>query len=232
MEAQPQSSGFVIWITGMNGAGKTTLASYLWKRLVAVGRAAELLDGEDPGQVLTSGLGNTKEDRDVAVRRIGYVAKLLARNGAIAVCASLSPHREPREQLKREIRRFVEIFVECDFTTLQERSGRLRKAMAGEIKNVPGYDDPYEPPTHADLVVRSDQERVEAEANRIFQALVDLKYVGPAEFGRLTGGLKPKRAAKAARGGSRKKLAAKAAARKAPKKVAARSAKPARKSKR
>ncbi|BDG07812.1 adenylyl-sulfate kinase [Anaeromyxobacter paludicola] len=232
MESQPQSSGFVIWITGMNGAGKTTLASYLTKRLAAVGRPAELLDGEDPAQVLTSGLGNTKDDRDVAVRRLGYVAKLLARNGAVAVCASLSPHREPREQLKREIRRFVEIFVECDFTTLQERSGRLRKAMAGEIKNVPGYDDPYEPPVHPDLVVRSDQERVEVEANRIFQALVDVKYIGPAEFGRLTGGLKPKRAQKAARNGARKKLAAKAAARKAPRKVAARNAKPARKSKR
>ena len=148
---------------------------------------------------------------------------MLARNGVIAVCASLSPYREPRETLRREARRFVEIFVDCPMEVLLGRDPIYKKAMAGEAKNVPGVDDPYEPPTHAEVTVHSEQERTEQAAARIFQSLVDLKYVGPAEFGRLTGGQRPKRARPQARGGR----AARAAARKAPRKAAARATKPA-----
>jgi adenylylsulfate kinase len=227
MEAQAQS-GFIIWITGMNGSGKSALARLLHQRLVSVGRRAELIDADDPGEILTKGLGASKDDRDTGVRRVGHVAKMLARNGAIAVCASLSPYREPRETLRREARRFVEVFVDCPMELLLQRDPIYKKAMAGEAKNVPGVDDPYEPPTHAEVKVQSDQEPVQDAATRIFQALVDLKYVGPTEFGRLTGGQRPKRA----RPPPRKKLAAKAAVRKAPKKVAARTAKPGRKARR
>jgi adenylylsulfate kinase len=224
MDAQAQT-GFILWITGMNGSGKSSLARFLHNRLALAGRRAELIDADDPAEILTKGLGPTKDDRDTAVRRVGHVAKLLSRNGAVAVCAALSPYREPRETLRREARRFVEVFVDCPMETLLHRDPIYKKAMAGEVKNVPGIDDPYEPPTHAEITIHSDQEKVEAAAARIFQALVDLKYVGPTEFGRLTGGQRPKRSRPAAR----KKLAARAAARKAPKKIAARTAKPARK---
>jgi adenylylsulfate kinase len=227
MEAQAQS-GFIIWITGMNGSGKSALARLLHQRLVSVGRRAELIDADDPGEILTKGLGASKDDRDTGVRRVGHVAKMLARNGAIAVCASLSPYREPRETLRREARRFVEVFVDCPMELLLQRDPIYKKAMAGEAKNVPGVDDPYEPPTHPEVKVQSDQEPVQDAATRIFQALVDLKYVGPTEFGRLTGGQRPKRS----RPLPRKKLAAKVAARKAPKKVAARTAKSGRKARR
>ena len=227
MEAQAQS-GFIIWITGMNGSGKSALARLLHQRLASVGRHAELIDADDPGEILTKGLGASKDDRDTGVRRVGHVAKMLARNGAVAVCASLSPYREPREALRREARRFVEVFVDCPMELLLQRDPIYKKAMAGEAKNVPGVDDPYEPPTHPEVKVQSDQEPVDAAATRIFQALVNLKYVGPTEFGRLTGGQRPTRS----RPPARKKLAAKAAARKAPKKVAARTAKPGRKARR
>jgi adenylylsulfate kinase len=227
MDPQAQT-GFIIWITGMNGSGKTALARFLHHRLSLAGRRTELVDADDPGEILTKGLGPGKDDRDTAVKRVGHVGKLLARNGVVAVCAALSPYRDVREALRREARRFVEIFVDCPMETLLQRDPVYKKAMAGEAKNVAGVDDPYEPPTHAEVTVHSDQERVEAAAARIFQALVDLKYVGPTEFTRLTGGQRAKRS----RPATRKKVAARAAARKTPKKAAARSAKPARSARR
>ncbi len=223
MDAQPQT-GFIIWITGMDGSGKTALARFLYQRLIAAERRAELIDADDPAEVLTKGLGPTKDDRDTSVRRVGHVAKMLARNGVVAICASVSPYREIRETLRREARRFVEIFTDCPMETLLQRNNVYKKALSGEVKNVPGVDDPYEPPTHAEVTVHTDQESVDAAAMRVFQALVDLKYIGPAEFARASGGQRPKRA----RQPTRKKVATRAATRATPKKAAARSAKPAR----
>lgn len=226
-----QGFGFVIWLTGMNRAGKSTLATHLATRLVAAGRKVELLDEDGDAAVLLDGLGASKEDRAKAVARLGFVAKAVMRTGGIAICASLSPYRDARDQLRKEARRFVEVFADCSMEKLQERDpeGIYRRAFAGELKQVPGVDVPYEPPTHADLTLHTDQVSVSEAGTRVFQALVDLKYVGPTEFGRLTGGLRPRRG-KAARGGARKKLAARAAARKAPRK-AARTAKPAKRRK-
>jgi adenylyl-sulfate kinase len=222
--------GFVIWLTGMNRSGKSTLAAHLATKLAAAGRRVELLDEDGDAAVLLDGLGATKEDHAKAVARLGFVAKAVMRSGGVAVCAALSPYRDALEQLRKEARRFVELFCDCPMEKLQERDpeGIYRRALAGELKQVPGMDMPYEPPTHPDLTLHTDQVSVAEAGTRVFQALVDLKYVGPTEFGRLTGGLRPRRG-KAARGGARKKLAARAAARKAPRKVAARDAKPAKK---
>jgi adenylylsulfate kinase len=193
---QQQATGFVIWLTGMAGAGKTTLANHLGKRFAAAGRPAEVMDGDAPNELLTRGLGVTKEDRDTAVRRLGAVARMLVRHGAVVVVASLSPYREARDAVRREVRRFVEVFVDAPMETLLARDseGMYRKALAHELTNVAGIDDPYEPPGHAELVVRTDQERPDAALGRLFQKLIDLKYVTPAEFALLTGGLKPRKA--------------------------------------
>ncbi len=191
-----QSDGFVVWLTGMARTGKTTLGAYLTRRFAAVGRKVEFLDGDQPDELLTQGLGVSKDDRVAAVRRLGYVAKLLARNGAAVVVAHLSPHREARDAVRREVRRFVEVFVDCPMETLVRRDadGLYKKALAGEVKNVAGIDDPYEPPSHPEVRLLTDQEKVDQSATRVFQALVDLKYVGPTEFAKLTGGQRPKRA--------------------------------------
>lgn len=196
MDAQ-QAAGFVIWLTGMTGAGKTTLAHQVAKRFAAAGRPIELLDGDAPGEILTRGLGVTKEERDTAVRRLGAVAKMLARHGAGVVVASLSPFREPRDAVRRDVRRFVEVFVDAPMETLLARDteGVYRRALAHELTNVAGIDDPYEPPTHPELVIRSDQEKPDAGALRIFQKLVDVKLITPAEFAALTGGMRARRAA-------------------------------------
>lgn len=220
---QQHGTGFVIWLTGMTGAGKSTLSHHLGKRFAAAGRPAEVIDGDAPNELLTRGLGVSKEDRDTAVRRLGAVARMLVRHGAVVVVASLSPFREPREAVRREVRRFVEVFVDAPMETLLARDseGMYRKALAHELTNVAGIDDPYEPPGHPELVVRTDQERPDAALGRLFQKLVDLKYVTPAEFALLTGGLKPRKPGA--------KPAAKAAPKGRPAPSKAKASKPARK---
>jgi adenylylsulfate kinase len=224
-----QSTGFIIWLTGMKKAGKTTLATQLSQRLAQVGRVVQLLDEDGEAKFLLEGLGPSKEGQVAAVKRFGYTAKAVARAGGIAICAALSPFREPREQLRRESRRFVEIFVDCTIEKLMDRDGRdayYKKAMVGEITQVAGVDLPYEPPVHPELVLHTEQETVEASLTRIFQALVDGKFIGPAEFGRLTGGLKPKRKpAKPAKGARPPKVIKVAVVKKAPAKAAAKVAK-------
>jgi adenylyl-sulfate kinase len=241
MELQ-QSPGFVIWLTGMKKAGKTTLATQLAQRLAAAGRPAQLLDEDGEAKFLLEGLGGAKDDHASVVKRFGFVARAVARSGGIAICAALSPYREARETLRKDVRRFVEIFVDAKMETLLQRDGKealYKRALASELQGVSGVDLPYEPPAHAELVLPTDGETVEACLTRIFQVLVDGKYLTPAEFGQLTGGLKPRRksaAAKAAKPGKAKAGKApkagkagkaakpKAAARKAPKKSAARTA--------
>jgi adenylyl-sulfate kinase len=228
-----QNTGFVIWLTGMKRAGKSTIAAHLTSRFAASGRRIELLDENGTAAVLLDGLGASKEDHAKAVARLGLVAKAVMRNGGVAICAALSPYRDARDQLRKETRRFVEVFVDCGMEKLQQRDpeGIYRRALTGELTQVPGVDVPYEPPGHADVTVHTDQLSVVEAGTRIFQALVDLKYVGPTEFGKLTGGQRPRRGKPAkAKGGKAKGAkrpaakAGKVAARKAPRKVAARTA--------
>jgi adenylyl-sulfate kinase len=214
-----QSTGFVVWLTGMKRAGKSTLAKLVANRLAASGRAVELLDEDGDAKVLLEGLGDSREDHARVVKRMGYVAKAVARSGGVAVCAALSPWRDVRDQLRKEARRFAEVFVDCSMEKLMERDaqGTYKKALSGEAKNVPGVDVPYEPPQHAEVTLRSDQESIEPCVLKIFQGLVDAKLIGPTEFGRLTGGQRPRRGkpAKAAKGkgkGAAKKVAKKGGA--------------------
>ena len=168
--------GFIVWFTGLSGAGKSTLANALRDRLQAE-RAVEVLDGDEIRLYLSKGLGFSKEDRDTNIRRIGFVARLLGRNGVAAVGAAISPYADTRAEVRKLAEAdgvpFVEVYAEAGMDTLVSRDvkGLYKKALAGEIAHFTGVSDPYEPPTAAEVVVRSDRESVEVSLDRILAAL-------------------------------------------------------------
>ncbi len=166
--------GFTLWLTGMSGAGKSTVSDMLMGRFRACGVKVELLDGDVVRTNLSQGLGFSREDRDTNVRRIGFVAELLSRNGVIVVVAAISPYRATREEVKGKIANFVEVFVDCPLEVLAARDvkGLYKKALAGEVGNFTGISDPYEAPEKPDVTVRSDRETVEVSVERVWQELV------------------------------------------------------------
>ena len=173
------SRGTVIWLTGLSGAGKTTLASALKNELTAAGLRVETLDGDEVRENLSRGLGFSKEDRDTNVRRIGFVARLLARNGVIVLASAISPYRQSRDDVRQSVEsdgaRFVEVFVRAPLSVLVERDvkGLYKKALAGEIKNFTGVSDPYEDPLAPDVIVDSSAEPVDESAARVLDHLLE-----------------------------------------------------------
>lgn len=178
-----RNRGLVIWLTGLSGAGKTTLALALAEALLAEGHPIEMLDGDEVRENLSRGLGFSKEDRDTNVRRIGFVARLLARNGVIVLASAISPYQQSRDDVKSSIEndgvRFLEVFVRCPVDVLVERDvkGLYRKALAGEIKNFTGISDPYEEPLAPDCVVDSSIESIEQSTARILSHLIETGVV-------------------------------------------------------
>jgi adenylyl-sulfate kinase len=166
--------GFTVWFTGMSGAGKSTLSEGLIARLREAagsgGVKVELLDGDVVRTHLSKGLGFSREDRDTNIRRIGFVSELLSRNGVIVVVAAISPYRDTREEVKRRITNFVEVFVDCPLEVLVSRDvkGLYAKALAGDVGHFTGISDPYEPPLNPCVVVYSHRESVDEGVDKIW----------------------------------------------------------------
>jgi adenylyl-sulfate kinase len=179
--------GFTLWFTGLPSSGKSTLARRVEEILLERGLRVEVLDGDEVRENLSKGLGYSKEDRDTNIRRIGYVARLLSRNGVVAIAAAISPYREVRDEVRRAIGRFVEVHVDCPIAVLKERDvkGLYKKALAGEIKHFTGVDDPYEAPLKPEVHIASDREDVEQSVHKIVATLEAMGYiprVAGAEF--------------------------------------------------
>ena len=180
------AQGFTIWFTGLSGAGKTTLTNTLIPQLRARGARVEVLDGDEVRTNLSKGLGFSKEDRDTNIRRIGYVSRLLARNGVGVIAAAISPYREIRDEVRGSIEAdgaiFLEVCVKASLDALVERDvkGLYKKALAGEIKQFTGVSDPYEEPLKPELVVETDRETVEESAAKILAKLEELKLIASA----------------------------------------------------
>ena len=171
--------GFTLWFTGLSGAGKSTISAIIEQRLRDAGARVEVLDGDVVRENLSKGLGFSKEDRDINIRRIGFVCELLSRNGVIALVAAISPYRAVREEIRSRIPNFVEIYVECplEVVTGRDVKGLYKKAIAGEIPQFTGVSDPYEPPLHPEVMVNSAKETPEASAGKVWAKLKELGLI-------------------------------------------------------
>ncbi len=166
--------GVIVWFTGLSGAGKSTLSEAVATRIRAVGRKVERLDGDVVRTHLSKGLGFSREDRDTNVRRIGFVAHLLQRNGVFAVTAAISPYRETRAWCRSLAPdAFVEVFVNAPIETCMARDvkGLYKRAVAGTLPNFTGVSDPYEPPEHPEVEIRTDRVSIDAGVDAVIAEL-------------------------------------------------------------
>jgi adenylyl-sulfate kinase len=175
-----EGRGFTVWFTGLSGSGKSTIAEMLYHELQARGLKTEILDGDVVRQNLSKGLGFSKEDRDTNIRRIGFVAELLTRNGVATICCPISPYRAIRDEVRANIGAFVEVYVHAtveEIAANRDPKGLYAKALAGEITGFTGVDDPYEAPEHPELVVDTMVETPEESLGKVLQTLASLGHV-------------------------------------------------------
>jgi adenylylsulfate kinase len=176
------SEGFCLWFTGLSGAGKSTIAEIVMAELRARGHRVDLLDGDEIRENLSKGLGFSKEDRDINIRRIGYVAWLLARNGVVAITAAISPYRAVRDEIREMIGEgFIEVYVDTPLEVCEDRDvkGLYKKARAGEIGQFTGISDPYEPPLNPEVALPTHDRHPEKSAAELINYLEERGLTQP-----------------------------------------------------
>jgi len=176
----PARPGFSVWFTGLSGSGKSTIAGGLAEALRARGLPVVLLDGDEVRAGLSADLGFSRADRDTQVRRVGWICELLTRNGVVAIAALVSPYEATRAEVRAAIGRCLLVWVEAPLATLAARDtkGLYRRAAAGEVADLSGVSDPYEPPPEPDVHCVSDgRETPEASIQRIVRRLVEWGWV-------------------------------------------------------
>ncbi len=177
MDARCLDRGVVVWLTGLPGSGKTTLARGVAERLEAKGYRVELLDGDWARRTVSEGAGFTREERRRHLRRIAWIARLLARNGVVVLCSFVSPYRDVRREVRDIVEEegipFIEVYVKASLETVMKRDpkGLYAKALRGEIKHVTGVDDPYEPPESPEVIVDTEKLSVEEGVEAIISTL-------------------------------------------------------------
>ena len=171
--------GFILWFTGLSGSGKTTITKALESELKARGCKVEILDGDVVRTNLSKGLGFSQEDRDTNIRRIGFVAHLLSRNGVATMTAAISPYRAIRDEIRAMEPNFVEVYVTAPLEVCEGRDvkGLYAKARAGEIKGFTGIDDPYEEPVNPEIICYTERESVEESVKKVLTKLEQLGYI-------------------------------------------------------
>jgi len=177
------SVGATLWFTGLPSSGKSTIAREVEAILLRRDLSVELLDGPEVRQSLSRGLGFSRDDREENLRRIGYVAKLLSRNGVIVICASVSPYRATRNEIRERVTNFIEIFVDASLAVAERRDSEGLYALArkGEIEDFTGVSAPYEPPESPEVHIQSDRESMESAAAKVVKTLELIGIIHVAE---------------------------------------------------
>lgn len=171
--------GFVIWLTGLPASGKTTIARILEEKLRSIGRRVEALDGDEVRRWLSTDAGFSREDRERHLRRVAYVAHLLARNGVTVIAAFVSPYRSTRDSARQVIGDFIEVYVRCPLEICMQRDpkGLYKRALRGEIKEMTGIQDPYEEPPNPEVTVDTDKSTPQECAQAILDKIEELGYI-------------------------------------------------------
>lgn len=173
------NQGCTIWFTGLSGAGKTTIAKGVEAQLRIRNFSVEILDGDAVRNYLSKDLGYSKIDRDINIRRIGYVASLLTRNKVITIVSAISPYRETRQEVRDLIERFVEVYIKASLSVCEQRDvkGLYLKARRGEIKGFTGVDDPYEEPTNPEIICNTEEESIAQSIDKVIRGLEKMDYI-------------------------------------------------------
>ncbi len=174
-----EQKGVTLWFTGLPCSGKSAVADLVAKILKERGFRVERLDGDIVRQSLTRDLGFSKADRDENIRRVTFVSKLLTRNGVFVLTSFISPYRAIRDEARREIGHFIEVYTKCPLDVCIQRDvkGMYKKAMRGEIKEFTGVSDPYEEPLNPEILLATDQETLEQSAAVVLDKMRELGYL-------------------------------------------------------
>lgn len=171
---RPADIGLTVWFTGLSGSGKTTICRSVYTELLARGIRAEFIDADELRKHFNSDLGFSKQDRDENVRRIAFVAGLLTRNGIVVLVAAISPYRSTREEVRRTIGNFIEVYVDASLSVCEHRDpkGLYKRVRAGQINGFTGIDDPYEPPLAPTVQCDSEHQSMKTNTDKVLSAIL------------------------------------------------------------
>ncbi|VVB60477.1 putative adenylyl-sulfate kinase [uncultured archaeon] len=171
--------GFTIWFTGLPCCGKTTIADQVALVLKKKKYTVEQLDGDIIRHDVTHDLGFSKKDRDENIKRVTSIAKTLTNKNVVVLASFVSPYRKERRNARKEIKKFIEVYVRCPVEICMQRDvkGMYKKALEGKIKHFTGVDDPYEEPEHPELILDTDIESVEESVQKVLQTIEELGYL-------------------------------------------------------
>ena len=184
----PQSieltKGVTVWMTGLPSSGKSTIGRLLERQLRKANLKVELLDGDVIRTNLSKGLSFSREDRDINIKRVGFVCQLLTRNGVIAIATVISPYREIRDYVRRMVGNFVEVYIKTSVQECEKRDvkGLYKQARAGQISGFTGIDDPYEEPLSPEVICETERETPEESVQKVINRLQELGYLKIAKI--------------------------------------------------
>ncbi|MFX1311010.1 MAG: adenylyl-sulfate kinase [Promethearchaeota archaeon] len=174
-----EHKGFTLWFTGLPCSGKTVIADAVAEELRKKGMKVERLDGDIVRKSLTRDLGFSKEDRNMNIERVTFVAKLLTRNGVAVLASFVSPYNKIRAYSRKEIGDYILVYVKCSLEKCEERDvkGMYAKARAGEIEDFTGINHPFEEPNDPDIIIETDNQSIEESKEKILRSLNELGYL-------------------------------------------------------